>query len=180
MTRMQKLRGIAAGLVTILGSIIMILDSSFGFQLICAILCTMLFITGIRSLLYYFNMARYMVGGRRALYRGVILFDLGMFTMTLNDIPVGYIILYLMVIHAFAGAVDVLNALEARRLETPAWKGRLMYGAGNLAMAILCVIFGYFRGSVNSIVHIYAAGLFYSGVVRIVNSFRSKPNVYIQ
>ena len=180
MNRIQRISGVLVGVGFILMSIILVFESETGFQIVCGILFIMLFITGVRSLLYYFTMARYMVGGRRSLYKGVILFDLGMFTLTLNDIPIQYVILYLVAIHAFAGAVDVLNALEAHRLETPAWKSKMLFGAGNIVMAVLCVIFGFIRASVDSVVYIYAAGLFYSGIVRIAESFRKTAVVYIQ
>ena len=181
MTSFQKIRGFFAGLFLILLSVvIMIIDTRYGFLLVCAVICFTLFFVGIRSLIFYFTMARHMVGGRRQLYIGVIMFDLGMFTMTMDDIPIFYIILYLIGIHMFSGVVELLSSLEAKKLETPVWRSRMLSAIGNIAIALGCLYFGFFRKSVDTVVTLYACGLFYNGVLRISNSFRKTENVYIQ
>ena len=58
-----------------------------------------LMLSGIRSLVYYFTMAKHMVGGLAVLYRGVIVFDIGLFTLSLVDVPLIFIMLYLAGLH---------------------------------------------------------------------------------
>ena len=122
-------------------------------------------------------MARHMVGGRIMLYLAVVVLDLGMFTMMLTNIPKIYIVLYLVVVYAFAGVVSILRALEAKRYQAPMWKLSLISGIINVVIAILCIIF---MRSTNMIVYLYCVGLIYSAIVRIVTAFRETAIVYIQ
>ena len=161
-------------------SALMVVDAEFGFQVVCIIICCGMLFLGIKSLYYYQTMARHMVGGRMQLYRGIVLLDLGLFTFSLNTIPKAYVILYLMGIHAFAGVVDILRARESKMMDNPAWKNSLIYGVGNLAMAVLCLVFGFLWKNADAVVYTYAAGLVYSGIARIANAFRKTAVVYIQ
>ena len=117
---------------------------------------------GIRNLWFYFTMARHMVGGKNALYTGVILFDLGIicFTVTISKV---FVILYLLGLYAFAGVVDIMLALDAERSRADRWKLNFVTGLGNLAFAVAAIVFGFVIEDENALVDIYAAGLLYSG-----------------
>lgn len=180
MTLWQKIKNVLLGLVMIALSVVMVLDARTGFDIIAVIVSVGLFYLGIKSLIFYQTMARHMVGGRIQLYRGVILLDLGVFMMSLDSIPQAYIVLYLMGIHAFAGIVDLLRARESRHMDSPEWKSSLVYGIGNIAMAVLCIISGVILKSVHLVVYVYAAGLVYSGIARIINALKKTAIVYIQ
>ncbi|MBQ3418112.1 MAG: DUF308 domain-containing protein [Ruminococcus sp.] len=173
----QRIKNIVIGVLIILGCVILIAFPQEGIVITAAILSLSLFIYGITRLIYYFTMARHMVGGRIMLYLGIIILDLGMFTMMLTDIPRIYIVLYLLVIYAFAGAIDVLRSLEAKKYQTALWKLSLISGIINLAVAILCVVF---IESPRMIVYFYCAGLIYSAIIRIVTALRKTAIVYIQ
>ena len=56
------------------------------------------FVTSVATLGYYFTMAKYMVGGRMILYRGVVLFDFAILTGSITDVPRFYVIIYLAVL----------------------------------------------------------------------------------
>ena len=137
-------------------------------MILALILSVSLTLYGLRVLLYYFSMARHMVGGKRILYQGLIIFDLGIFTLTVVDNPKIYIILYLLGIHAFAG-----------RFEGP-WRMDMASGVVNVSIAILAVVCGFFLNNMQDIVYIYASGLFYSAVLKIVNALRKTSIIYIQ
>ena len=111
------------------------------------------------------------------LYLAVVVLDLGMFTMMLTNIPKMYIALYLVVVYAFSGAIDILRALEAKKYQAPSWRLSLISGIISVVIAILCIVF---IGSTNMIVYLYSAGLIYSAIVRIVTAFRKTAIVYIQ
>lgn len=180
MTIWQKAKNIFGGIVMILLSLLLMFNGSGAFQLICILLCLWLFVYGIKAMVYYQTMARHMVGGRIQLYRGIILLNFGMFTLSLNTIPKAYIILYLMGIHAFSGLVDILRAREAKQLDAPAWKGSMFSGVGNLVIALLCITIGFMQKSTETVVYVYSAGLFYSGMVRIISAFKKTEIIYIQ
>ncbi len=169
----QRIKNILIGIAIILGALILIAFP----EETASILSLSLFIYGIKTLIYYATMARHMVGGRIMLYLAVVVLDLGMFTMMLTNIPKIYIVLYLVVVYAFAGAVGILRALEAKRYQAPMWKLSLISGIINVVIAILCIIF---MRSTNMIVYLYCVGLIYSAIVRIVTAFRKTAIVYIQ
>ena len=173
----QRIKNILIGIAIILGALILIAFPEEGMIITASILSLSLFIYGIKTLIYYVTMARHMVGGRIMLYLAVVVLDLGMFTMMLTNIPKIYIVLYLVVVYAFAGVVSILRALEAKRYQAPMWKLSLISGIINVVIAILCIIF---MRSTNMIVYLYCAGLIYSAIVRIVTAFRETSIVYIQ
>ena len=173
----QRIKNILIGIAIILGALILIAFPEEGIIITASILSLSLFIYGIKTLIYYVTMARHMVGGRIMLYLAVVVLDLGMFTMMLTNIPKIYIVLYLVVVYAFAGVVSILRALEAKRYQAPMWKLSLISGIINVVIAILCIIF---MRSTNMIVYLYCAGLIYSAIVRIVTAFRETSIVYIQ
>ena len=172
----RRVTNVLSGVIMLLLSIALVIGGGEAFLLVAAILCVSLIISGARMLLYYFTMARHMVDGRAILFRGVILLDLGVYASTLSDVPKIYVVLYLLFIHAFAGVVDILRSLEARRLQA-SWRLNMASGIVNPAVAVLCLVF---LRSAQMIVYIYSAGLFYSACVRIVSAFRRTAVAYIQ
>lgn len=173
----KRITGVIIGALMFLLGVLLIADPDGGLAVAALILSISLLVYAIRMLIYYFSMARHMVGGRTILYIGVIVLDLSIFFVTLSDIPRIYIVLYLAAIHAFAGAIDVLRAFEAMRYKAPSWKFSMITGAVNIIVAVLCIVF---LGSERMIVYIYAAGLIWSAITRVIDAFRKTAIVYIQ
>ena len=168
----QRIKNVLIGILIILGAVILIAFPEEGIIITASILSLSLFVYGIKTLIYYITMTRHMVGGRIMLYLAVVVLDLGMFTMMLTNIPKMYIALYLVVVYAFSGAIDILRALEAKKYQAPSWRFSLISGIISVVIAIL--------GSTNMIVYLYSAGLIYSAIARIVTAFRKTAIVYIQ
>lgn len=164
----------------ILCSVLIVYYPSVGLYFIIAILSISLTLYGIRTLIYYFSMARHMVGGRGILYLGVVILDFGIFTMTIADNPTSFVIIYLLAIHLFSGLVDILRALEAKRISAPSWKFKFSSGVVNIVVAIAAFVFGTFLKSLDVIVYIYAAGLIYAAISTIITAFRKTAIAYIQ
>ena len=176
----QRIKNVVIGVLIILGAVILIAFPEEGLTITVCILSISLFVYGIKTLIYYFTMARHMVGGRIMLYLAIVVLDLGMFTMMMTDVPSRdkiYIALYLLAVYAFSGAIDILRALEAKKYQASSWKFSLVSGIISVVIAILCIVF---IGSTNMIVYLYSAGLIYSAIVRIVTAFRKTAIVYIQ
>ena len=173
----QRIKNVLIGILIILGAVILIAFPEEGIIITASILSLSLFVYGIKTLIYYITMTRHMVGGRIMLYLAVVVLDLGMFTMMLTNIPKMYIALYLVVVYAFSGAIDIMRALEAKKYQAPSWRFSLISGIINVVIAILCIVF---IGSTNMIVYLYSAGLIYSAIVRIITAFRKTAIVYIQ
>lgn len=70
MTKWQRIKGVFAVIVMMLGGVLMALAGSEAAQVIMLLLSLSLTISGIRMLVYYFTIARHMVGGDQILIRG--------------------------------------------------------------------------------------------------------------
>lgn len=178
MSKAQRLKSFCEGILILLVAALLFTapEDEAGYLLVTLILSVSLILAGVRMLIYYFSMARHMVGGKAVLFRGVILFDLGMFTHSLANVPRIYLMLYLLIIHLFAGLIDVLRAFEAKK-QGGAWRGTLAVGIANVLVGAACVAFAR---SVQSLVWIYSGGLIYTACIRIVSAFRRDAIVYIQ
>ncbi len=173
----KRITNVIIGVVMLLMGAVLILVPSEGLPFVALILSVSLVVYGVRMLVYYVKMARHMVGGRLMLYIAVIVLDFGVFVWTLSDIPKIYIVLYMVAIHAFSGAIDIMRGIEAKRYHASSWKLSFISGAVNIAVAILSIVF---IRSVNVIVILYALGLIYSAITRIISAFRRTAIVYIR
>lgn len=179
MTSVQRIKQFIGGVLMLLCSLLLAASPHEGFYVVALILCISSILGGLRALFYYFNMARHKVGGKGMLYLGIILLDFGVFTLTLADIPRLYLVLYLMVLYAFSGAVSILRAREAK-LYGGSWRLNMTLGIGKIVIAVIAVIFGLIYGSAEILVDIYSFSLFYSAVAQIIGAFRKTAIVYIQ
>lgn len=175
MTKWQRIKSVFLGLISLVFSIVLILDHNIGFPLIMIVFGVSMVIYGVYSLVYYFMLARHMVGGKYPLYIGIIMLDFGMFSLTIFDKSRMYVILYLIVCNVFSGVVDILRAHEARSYQG-AWKLKLARGIVSVLTAIACCVF---IKSDSILVYIYAAGLISSSCTRIITAFRRSAIVYI-
>ncbi|MBQ2605190.1 MAG: hypothetical protein II589_09235 [Clostridia bacterium] len=176
MTKLQRIKSFIFGLFMMFGGVLIIAIGSDAASIIMDLLTISLILNGIKTIIYYSRMARFMVGGDQVLIRGLILLDLGAFTGTLYNISHIYIVGYLVGIHAFGGVIDVMHALEAKRLASPSWKFNLFSGIINIILAVTCLVF---LRSTTIAVYIYGVGLIYSAFVRIITAFRKTAVVYI-
>ncbi|MBO4902045.1 MAG: DUF308 domain-containing protein [Lachnospiraceae bacterium] len=175
---MQRVKETGFGILQILAALSLLLapkDTSMA--VILVIVGISFTAAGIGSLWFYFTMARQMVGGRVSLYKGIILFEMGAIALALTDVSHYYILLYLIILHAFQGLVRTLRALESRRIGAESYKLKLTHGLLDFCLAILCIIF--IRQQTTAVL-IYASGLFYSAVFRIVSALRKRSFIYIQ
>ena len=178
MNSIQRIKKFLSGLAMLLGSLLLIVEPEEGYYIIAFLLSISLLLTGVRALVYYFTMARNMVGGKSILYRALILTDLGIFTLTTITIPKIYLICHLLISHAFSGLVDMLKAVEDKKLQASSWRMSFLYGLGNLLTAVaafVCVL----NQSTELVVDIYCIGLAYSGMMQMAASFHKTAIIYI-
>lgn len=179
MSAAQRVRKILNALLRFLGAAALLALKEDGYMLVLLLLGLSLCLLGLRALLFYFTMARHMVDGRGMLYRGVILLDFGIFTLSVTQRAGVLIALYLLGAYAFSGVLGILRALEARRFQAPSWRLNLAEGILNIVFAVLAVSFGLIRGDMQHLTWVYASGLFYSGVIGLISAFRKTAIVYI-
>ena len=178
MTGFQRVKKALLGIFMLLMAIGFIYEPSDEmYMAVVAILALGLAVEGVKDIIFYFRMARHMIGGKMILVQGVIILDFGLFTASLADVPKIYILLYLIGIHAFSGVVEVLRAMEAKRTVEGPWKLKFSHGLVNFALAIACLIF--IRNS-NTALLIYSIGLMYSAVINIFSAFRKTTFILIE
>ena len=178
MNGFQRVRKVLFGLCMIAVALFLILfPSDEAYMLIVAILSLGLAIAGIKDIIFYFTMARHMIGGKMILIQGVIILDFALITGSLTNVPKIYILLYLIGIHAFSGVVEVLRAMESKKAVEGPWKLKFSHGVINFLLAVACLIF--IRKS-NTALLIYSLGLIYSAVVRIFSAFRRTSFILIE
>ena len=176
MTKMQRLRTIAEAAFLLLCTGVILCFPEYGYVIMSGLMCLSLVLTGLKELLYYFTMARHMVGGKSILYRAVILLDVGLFTGSIASVPRVYILIYLAVFFGFSGLMDAIGALNARRDGAHSWKMRFLQGAVNILLVLLCLLF---LGNERLVEFIFCFSLVYSAVIRIITAFRRTAVIYI-
>ncbi|MBR3307520.1 MAG: hypothetical protein IKI75_09770 [Lachnospiraceae bacterium] len=178
MTILQRFRDVAIGLIMLLFSVIFILNPTDDlYVILITILALGLAIKGIKDIIFYFTMAKHMVGGKVILFQGVIILDFALITVSLSDVPKIYILMYLVGIHAFSGVVETLRALEAKRTVDGPWRLKLMHGIIDFTLALACL--AYIKQT-DVVLIIYGIGLAYSAIMRIIGAFRRTTFVLIE
>ena len=178
MSGFQRVRKVLFGLCMIAVALLLIyFPSDEAYMVIVAILSVGLAIAGIKDIIFYFTMARHMIGGKMILIQGVIILDFALITGSLANVPKIYILLYLIGIHAFSGVVEVLRAMESKKAVEGPWKLKFTHGLVNFALAVACLIF--IRHS-NTALVIYSIGLIYSAIVRIFSAFQRTSFILIE
>ena len=177
MRKLQLIGNSIVSLVLIFLALVLIAEPENGYQFVVVVLTLALVIFGFRYLIFYFFMGRKMVGGKSLLYRAIIAIDFAAFTMSLNDIPLTYVMLYLLAVHAIYGVIALLHALEMKRSGSPGWRIGMIYAVGNLVLSVLCLIF---IGKLETAVYIYAVSIIYSALHRIVTALQPREMVAIQ
>lgn len=176
MTRWQRIKSILGGVLALLAVPFLMLDPELGCALIVLILGVSASLKGLGMLIYYFSMARHMVGGKSVLYQGIIILDFGLFTIGFADIPGQYIMVYLLLGHLFYGLVGVLRAMEIRKKKMGSWRFKLLSSAGDIALAVLCLVQ---INSARTMVAVYCLGVLWAAIGRIVSAFRRTAVVYV-
>jgi len=176
MSKAMRIENIIIGLLIILGSILLILSPDYGHLIVLAILAIGLLVKGVGMIIYYFTMARHMVGGLMLLFYGIVFLDLGLFACGLTDVPKLYIMIYLMIGLIFSGAIDILKAFESKSIEAPSWKNSLIHGVICIVLPIISLLL---TNSEGILIFAYAISIFCTGVSRIATSFKRTAVAYI-
>ena len=164
------------GLLMMVCSVLMVHFPKYGYLFALGFLELTLIIYGIRQLMFYFLMARYMVGGVRIFYQSILVLDAGLFALSLHDMPRAYVMTYLVGTMLISGVINVARANETRQQHSPHWKFVMLTGLVKIVLSVVCLLN---ISSETLITLIYSAGLFYSGISRIVNASRQTAIVYV-
>ena len=175
MRKLTRFKNLIIGIVMIVFALVLLIWPQFGTPMIMLVAGIGLLIYGLYSLIFYFTMATHMVGGKSIFYRGILLLDLGVFMLSAYKGSERLIFLYLMVLLAATGLIDLVRALEFRK-EGASWKLRAL--SGIVCIAILILGFIYRKGP-RTMVYIFCLGILVSAANRIASVFRKTAVLYI-
>ena len=177
MNKLKTIGGLLSGLLLLLLGLTLIVYHSKGYLIVIIVLSITFVIKGIRKMIYYFSMARCMVGGQKILVDGIILLELGVFAATLSQVPKIYVVIYLVFTLMFGGVVYFLKALEEKKHNAPGWQLKIAAAGVHLALGVAC--FFALRYTDIAVV-IYGISLCYTAIVKIMHTFRKTEMIYIQ
>ena len=178
MTIFRRIRNFLLGLLMMIAAVLFVsMPGDDKYMIIIGILAVGLAFKALNDIIFYFVMARHMVGGKMILFQGVVVLDFAILTASMSHVPKIYILLYLAGIHAFSGVVETLRAMEARRTVEGPWRMKLGHGIVNFLLALACIIF---IRQINTAVLIYSLGLIYSAVIRMIGAFRRTTFIVIE
>lgn len=180
MTKTRRVINIARAVIMIFLAVILIGIPDRGILIVLMVTGIGMTFRGISTLLYYFTMARSMVGGKAVLYRGLIFLDLGVFTSSIADAPDFYVVLYVAAINAFAGLISLLRIRDSKAIGSSRWKLNALYGVVSMVLAVLVIVYGFVLKKPDIVVYVYAAGLVYAAAASVADAFRRTAIVYIQ
>ena len=180
MSRFQRVRSFILGILYLVISLLLLLLPKGSYGVITLIISFMLLFYSIRQLIYYVRMARHMVGGKIILCEAIIILDLGLFIYSLYDDKSLTILIFLLIIYAFSGFVDILRAFEAKKNDSPVWKKKIVIGFLEMGLAITMIVLGLVFRNTDFLVYGFAISLASSGILRIYDAFRKTAIVYIQ
>lgn len=180
MSKFSRIGNILLGAVVIFICAVMFIVPESGSLFFLLFLGIAFLVYGIRYLVYFFSMAKHMVGGLMIFFISIIALDIGAFTLTLSDESMTIVSIYLALFHGFYGVVHLLRAREAKHYDSPAWKWSLAECGVNFLVVIICSGLIPFSPSPYFLIYICAAGLAYGAVMRIINACRRTAIIYIQ
>ena len=179
MSVFKRIKEIIKALIIAFFGIILIFAGEKGQLIVVAIIFFYLLFDGIRLLIYYLRMARHMVEGKRVLIRSIIILDLGMLTLQMVSMSDIMILIYLLSIFAFTGAIDILRSMEAKR-NGGYWKLKFINGCIHIIFSIALIIAGLFVKNSYFLVCGFSISFFYSAFFRVFSALRKTAIVYIQ
>lgn len=179
MTKANRVGSIFQSIIMILFSLALIISPENSISIVIGIVGFGLTLKGLGVIIYYFRMAKSMVGGKLVLYRGIIFLDLGIFTSSLANDKVFYITLYIAIVNAFAGLVALLRARESKLLGSPKWIFSAVYGIVLIILVTVAIISCIKFDNIVFPIYIYSASLLYSAIQKITAAFKRTAIAYI-
>lgn len=180
MTLFQKIQNCIIGILLIIAAVVLILLPEESYPVIPILLAISMIAYGVYLLIFYFRLARHKVGGKAVMYEAIIIMDVALFTSSVSALNNKIVILiYLLSIYAFSGAVDILRALEAKNAGSD-WRMKYINGIANIVFAIVLIIIGLVIGRTEIFVFGFSFSIAYSGAMRIISAFKRTAIIYIQ
>ena len=123
MRKITRIKNLIIGFIMIAFAVALFLEPTYGPPVILLLLGLGLVANGVRLLIFYLTMARYMVGGKKTFYQSILTLDMGVLLLAGFTGSEQLVLLYLLGVLAVSGGIDIIRALEFRA-EGARWKHR--------------------------------------------------------
>ena len=173
---MRRIGNIVLSLLMVACCVLLMGAPDSAIVLVAFVLGIWLLASGLKSLVYYFTMARHMVGGLRLLFIALITIDIGGFVLLFIYQPKISIVLYLVGYNMFTAIIGIVRVVESKMVDSH-WKASLFHSIVNIALAIACIAF---INSDQVVIAVFCIGLFYQACVRFVRAIRPTEIIYIK
>ncbi len=177
MTRTRRVFNIIGAVLTIQGCLLLMLVPDAAFLLIAIGVGFFLTYKGLRYIIYYLTHANHMIGGKRILLIGLILFDFGVFSTALLDQAQIIMIIYVIICQVISAGLSIVRTVGNKKDSNPGWKIDLAKAVGSIAQIALCIIF---IRHIEIPVYIYCTGEIYNSILTIISSSKRTAIVYVQ
>lgn len=177
MTGGKRILHFFIGIFLIIACVVILVFPDEGFIFVTFALSLTFLISGISSLIYFFTMAAFMVGGLRELYKAMIFLDFGLFLFNLDNLPQVLVMLYIAASLAFSGIVDIMHSFESKSMRSNLWKYEFGYGFIQISMAIISL---FFLHSLRMMMIIYCIGLLHSAASHIIRAVKKTAIVFVE
>lgn len=179
MTLFRRIRDILISALMLLIAFQLIAFPKYSYAIVAIIVSLSLYLYSFKLLWYYFTMARHMVGGKSILIQAVILIDAALLIDAMIPVSSLAVVFYLLGIFAFTGVVDILKAIEDKKMGAT-WKLKFILGIIIILFAVALLISGLFYANTTFLVYGYSISLIFSALIRLVTAFRKTSVVYLQ
>ena len=176
MSRMRRIGSIFLSLVMIAFGVLLLCSPNEGLVIVALGLALWLLASGVRKLVYFFTMARHMVGGLSMLFIAVIMIDISGFVFLFIGEPKLSIVVFLVGYNAYMALTGLVHVVESKLLESR-WAASLFHSIVNLVLAVASIVF---FNSDEVVIAIFCIWLFYAAGVRLVSAIRPTEIIYIQ
>ena len=141
MGKARRIFTVLASLLAIEGAISLVFMPDIALKVLAIGISITLIYYGARYLLYYITHAQHMVGGKWFLLIGLVLFDMGIFAMTLIDQAKILTLIYIIGSHAVVAVLGMIRAVGNKKDNNPGWKIDLAQGIGAIIQITICIVF---------------------------------------
>lgn len=177
MINAKKFGSIIFAILLIGVALVILLVPNIGYKIAGGVLGAGIVLLGVKKIIYYITMAKNMIGGKRILFNGIILFDFGLLALLLIGESQGLMMIYFIVLYLLYGLIDILRFIEIRKQKSFGWQTKLIKGIFCISVAVVCLIF---NSSADLVVLLFAIGLIGIAIEKIINAFTKSQIIFIK
>jgi len=171
----KRIGNVVLALIMIIGAVIILLVPEIGYPVAMGYISIYLIVKGIVLFVYYFSMARHMVGGRNELFKGLIYLDCGLYLFFSVAVPQQFVLSFILIVIGIDAVIHLIRAVQLKKAGASLWKPKIIMAAIGICAIIVANVF---TGSPEVFGWIYALWIFSEAAEKLYYSFRKTKLFY--